>query len=94
MAPDINRRGGSQTATHDTRTGDQQLPAPNASTLMHEDRALGVQQPPEATPGRIFGVGQDGGDTHDLVQPERSRGQSWYSCFVVLTTTNSYGRLG
>ena len=44
-----------------------------------EDRAPGVQQPLETTPERTFG-----GGTHDLVQSERSRGQSWCSGYTIV----------
>ena len=42
----------------------------------HDDRAQGAQQPPESTPERTFGGGQDDGDADDLVQSGRSRGES------------------
>jgi len=46
------------------------------SQRKHEDQGPGVQQSSETGPERTFDGGQDGGDTHDLVQSGRSRGKS------------------
>jgi len=45
----------------------------------HEDQGPGVQQSSETGPEHSFDGGQDGGDTHDLVQSGRSRCKS--RCF-------------
>ena len=41
-----------------------------------------VQQSPETAPKRASSGGQDGGDAHGLVQPGRSRGGCWRSCYT------------
>jgi len=45
----------------------------------HGDRGPVVQWPSEIAPERASGGGQDGGDTHKLVQSGRSGGKSWCS---------------
>ena len=50
----------------------------------YKDRGLGAQQRSETASERIFGGGQDDGDSDGLVQSGRSRGKSWYSDYTTV----------
>ena len=56
----------------------------------HEDQGLGVRQPSETAAERTSGGGQDDGDSHGLVQSERSKGKSRYSGCTIIQIDRYY----
>ena len=50
----------------------------------HEDQGPSVQQPPESVAERTSGGGQGDGDDRDLIQSEKSQGESRHSGYTIV----------